>query len=67
VVLSVILLASAFLGPVGARAHDRDGKERRRLAERFVRETMRLSLHGSMKSAEFPEIVERLARPSRPG
>jgi AcrR family transcriptional regulator len=66
-VLSVILLASAFLWPVWARAHDRDGKERRRLAERFVRETMRLSLHGSMKSAEFPEIVERLARPSRPG
>ena len=65
-VLSVILAASAFLWPVWARAHDKDGKERRHLAERFVRETMRLSLHGSMKAKEFPEIVERLAKPARP-
>lgn len=65
-VLSVILVASAFLWPVWARAHDRDGKERRQLAERFVRETMRLSIYGSMKAKEFPEIVERLAKPSRP-
>lgn len=62
-VLSVILVASAFLWPVWARAHDKDGKERHRLAERFVRETMRLSMYGSMKPAEFPEIVERLAKP----
>jgi AcrR family transcriptional regulator len=61
-VLSVILVASAFLWPIWARAHDKDGKERRNLAERFVRETMRLSLYGSMKAPEFAEIAERLAK-----
>ncbi len=64
-VLSVILVASAFLWPVWARGHDKDGKERRHLADRFVRETMRLSMYGSMKPAEFPEIAERLAKATK--
>lgn len=65
-VLSVILLASAFLWPVWARAHDRDPRARRRLADRFASETLRLSMYGSLKASEFPEIAERLARPEKP-
>ncbi|RYE00548.1 MAG: TetR/AcrR family transcriptional regulator [Sphingomonadales bacterium] len=60
-VLSVILVASAFLWPVWAQAHDKDGKDRRALARRYARETLRLSLYGSMKAAYFPQIAERLA------
>ncbi len=59
-VLSVILVASAFLWPVWAQAHDKDGKDRRALARRFARETLRLSLYGSMNPAHFPQIAARL-------
>jgi AcrR family transcriptional regulator len=59
-VLSVILLASAFLWPVWARAHDRDGRDRRRLADRYAREVLRLSMYGSLRPEAFPEIAARL-------
>lgn len=65
-VLSVILVASAFLWPVWARAHDRDGRARQQLAERFVRETLRLSMYGSLRAEDFPEIADRLTRPPEP-
>ena len=60
-VLSVLTLAGTFLWPVWAATHAGHAGERAGLAERFAREVLRLSLHGSMREASFPEIAERLA------
>jgi AcrR family transcriptional regulator len=59
-VMSVILLAGTVLWPVWARAHVQGDDERRRLADRFSREILRLSLYGTLKPEHFPEIVARL-------
>ncbi|MET0241134.1 MAG: TetR/AcrR family transcriptional regulator [Sphingobium sp.] len=61
-VLSVIMLAGAFLWPVWARSHAKDDEEREGLAQRFARECLRLSLYGSMRAAKFPAIADRLAQ-----
>lgn len=61
-VLSVIMLAGAFLWPVWARSHAKDEGEREGLAQRFAKETLRLSLYGSMRASKFPAIVERVAK-----
>lgn len=60
VVLSVLVLSGAFLWPVWAQAHADDDAERSELAGRFARETLRLSMYGSMRSGAFPQIEERL-------
>jgi AcrR family transcriptional regulator len=59
-VLSVIMLAGAFLWPVWARAHAGSDAERRGLAHRFVQEVLRLSMYGSLQSEHYPRIAERL-------
>jgi AcrR family transcriptional regulator len=59
-VLSVIMLAGAFLWPVWARSHAGDEKERRQLAHRYARECLRLSMYGSMHAERFPDIAQRL-------
>lgn len=59
-VLSVINLAGVFLWPIWAQAHDKDGKGRERLADRFTREILRLSMYGSLKASAYPAIAERL-------
>lgn len=59
-VLSVLMLAGAFLWPIWARSHARSDEERRPLARRLVQECLRLSLYGSMRAERFPQIAERL-------
>jgi len=48
-VVSVLLIAGAFLWPVWARAHAHGPKERQLMSQRFTREVMRLCMHGSVK------------------
>ena len=62
-VLSVIMLAGAFLWPVWARSHAGSETERRGLARRFAQECLRISMYGSLRSERFPEIAERLKPP----
>jgi AcrR family transcriptional regulator len=48
-VVSVLLIASAFLWPVWARAHAHSAAERKRMAQRFTHEVLRLCMHGTVK------------------
>lgn len=64
-VLSVLFLAGTFLWPVWARAHARGAKERQDMAERFAREVLRLTLHGSLRPEKYPELVARVSRRRR--
>lgn len=66
-VLSVLVLAGAFLWPVWARSHARSDDERRALARRFASECLRLCMYGSMQSDQFPHIAERVGKaPAKP-
>jgi len=60
-VVAIMMLAGVFFWPIWARAHAEDAKTRGRLARRFADEMLRLSIHGTMRAAAFPDIVERLA------
>jgi hypothetical protein len=62
-VLSVLNLAGIFLWPVWARAHAENDAGRTALAQRFARETLRLSMYGSLRAEAYPGIAERLRRP----
>jgi AcrR family transcriptional regulator len=64
-VLSVLFLAGHFIWPVWARAHAHSSKERREMAERFHRELLRLTLHGSLRPEKFRGLVARVGRPRR--
>ncbi|WP_165189732.1 TetR/AcrR family transcriptional regulator [Caulobacter soli] len=64
-VFSLMLLAGNFLWPVWAKTHEKTVEERRELARRFARESIRLSLYGTMREAHFPEIVAQFP-PSPP-
>jgi AcrR family transcriptional regulator len=57
-VMSVLLLAGAFLWPVWARSHARSAKERQQMAKRFSREVLRLCLHGTLKPEKYAELEE---------
>jgi AcrR family transcriptional regulator len=59
-VLSVIMLAGAFIWPVWARAHAKTAKERRQLARRLSQEMLRISMYGSLRPEHYPEIAQRL-------
>jgi AcrR family transcriptional regulator len=59
-VLSVLMLSGTFLWPVWARSHAKTDEERKRLAHRYSREVLRLSLYGSMKPTSFPDVVAQL-------
>jgi AcrR family transcriptional regulator len=63
--LSVLNLAGAFLWPVWARSHAQSDEERRALASRFAKETLRLSMYGSLQSEYFPQIAEHLGNKGR--
>lgn len=66
-VVSVIMLAGAFLWPVWARSHTTSEAERRALAGRFAQECLRLSMFGTLRGERFPEIEERLkSQPAKP-
>jgi AcrR family transcriptional regulator len=65
-VVSVLTLAGMFLWPVWARAHTRNAKERQRMAKRFSREILRLSLHGTLRPEKFPELDLRTDKGRKP-
>lgn len=64
-VVSVLFLAGSFIWPVWARAHARSAKERQQMAERFTREVLRLTLHGTLRADKHPELEMRLGRRRR--
>jgi AcrR family transcriptional regulator len=64
-VLSVLFLAGHFIWPVWARAHARSTKERHEMAERFHKELLRLTLHGSLRPEKFRALDARVNRPRR--
>jgi AcrR family transcriptional regulator len=57
-VVSVLLLAGAFLWPVYSRAHVRSAKERQQMAKRFSREVLRLCLHGTLRPEKYGDLEE---------
>ena len=67
-VWSVISLAGNFLWPVWARSHSHGEEERAALADRFVREMLRLSLYGAVNEDKVPNVVEKVSStPSKRG
>lgn len=64
-VLSVLFIAGAFIWPVWARAHARTGKTRQEMAERFSREMIRLTMHGTLRPEKYPELEARATRRRR--
>lgn len=61
-VLSVMMLAGAFLWPVWAQSHSRGDRERHALARRMAQESLRLCMYGSMRNERFPDIAQRLGK-----
>ncbi|HKU40157.1 MAG TPA: TetR/AcrR family transcriptional regulator [Polyangiales bacterium] len=59
-VLSVLLIAGAFIWPVWARSHARTAKQRQQMAERFSNEILRLTLHGTLRPEKYPELDARV-------
>ena len=64
-VLSVLFLAGHFIWPVWARAHARSAKERRQMSQRFHREVLRLTLHGTLRPEKFRDLDARVSRRPR--
>ena len=64
-VLSVMNLAGIFLWPIWARAHAENDAGRAALAERYSRETLRLSMYGSLRPEAYPGIAKRLGVPRK--
>jgi AcrR family transcriptional regulator len=62
-VFGLMMLAGNFLWPVWAKAHEKTEDQRRELARRFATESIRLSLYGTMREEQFPEIVARFPDP----
>lgn len=56
-VFSILTLAGHFLWPVWARAHSADEAECNALADRFAREMLRLSLHGTVRLDRVPATI----------
>ncbi len=57
---SVIMLIGTFLWPVFVRSQARTAKERQELVGRFTQEMLRLSMAGTMRPEEFPELQARM-------
>ena len=58
--LSVMIISGTFLWPVWARSQAREEGERRKLAHRFAQEVLRLSMYGSVKPDQYPDVARRL-------
>jgi len=54
--LSVMILAGYFLWPVWVRARARSKKERKAMSLRMRKEFLRMSLYGTLRSDEFPQL-----------
>lgn len=59
-VFSIIALAGTFLWPIWAGSHMQNEHERASLTQRFARELMRLSLHGTIWPEKVPRVVARV-------
>ncbi|TXC70244.1 TetR/AcrR family transcriptional regulator [Sphingomonas ginsenosidivorax] len=68
-VFSMLMLAGNFLWPVWTKAHEKTPAQRRELSRRFAIESLRLSMHGTMRAERFPEIEALIAdrRPPKAG
>jgi AcrR family transcriptional regulator len=66
-VLSVIMLAGAFLWPIWARAHAKKKEDMRPFAHRFAQECLRISMYGNLRSERYPQIARRLRTRSLSG
>jgi len=53
---AVTMLVGLFLWPVWARAQARNAKEREKLSQRFVKESLRLARYGIIRKEMFPEL-----------
>ncbi len=58
---SVLILAGTFLWPVWACARA-TAKQRQEMAERFTREILRNSLHGSLRPEKYPDLDARVSK-----
>jgi len=61
-VVSVLFLAGAFMWPVWVRGHARSAKERKEMSERYAREILRLTLHGTLRPERYPDLVDRIGK-----
>lgn len=59
-VLSVLVLAGTFLWPILAHAGTLTPRQRAAASDRFTRELLRLSMHGSMRAEMHPGVARRL-------
>jgi AcrR family transcriptional regulator len=62
-VISVLLISGAFIWPVWVRAHARTAKERQQMMERYTREILRLTLHGTLRPEKYPDLETRVTKP----
>lgn len=53
---AITLLVTVFMWPVWARNMASSAAGRKRLAQRFTDEMLRMSLHGSLNNEKFPEL-----------
>lgn len=63
-VQSVLILAATFLWPVWVCARA-TAKKRQEMAERFTREILRNSLHGSLRPEKYPDLDARVGKPNK--
>lgn len=54
---AVTMLVGVFLWPVWARAHAHSATARRKMAQRFTDEVLRLELYGILRKEKFPELA----------
>jgi AcrR family transcriptional regulator len=59
-VAAVLMLAGSFLWPVWARADSLSAAEQTMMAERFAREIIRLSLHGTLRPDKYVDLIATL-------
>lgn len=60
---SIVMLAGTFLWPVWVRAQARTARERQEMTERFTREIVRLTLHGTLRPEKFAALAARVSEP----
>lgn len=61
---AVLILAGTFLWPVWACARA-TAKKRQEMADRFTREILRNSLHGSLRPEKYPDLDARVSKTVR--